>query len=271
MDDDELEGELRNPFPSPPSHYTRFTSQNLKLLSLLKTRVENGDAAPDDRQTTVLADQKDVPDWDLRLLEPPRVDWMLEDGEYSAFGDTWKLKEEVESLAKAGGTQLFPEDPSVDRRPHLKSILRTLLSSYTQLLDAVVQPPPTTSMGGDAAVPEWQAHLQWMHTMGQNLMAAANELRPAQARVNLEGMMRRQVELRREETKMIHEKCDTLERTLAALQQRTVSSLASTEPKASVEDTSASHPFFGYPHDAMDLEVLPLVNQDVLAWADAID
>lgn len=41
--------------------------------------------------------------------------------------------------------------------------------------------------------------------MAQNIMAAANDLRPVQARANLESMMHRQVELRKEETKVIHE------------------------------------------------------------------
>ena len=37
----------------------------------------------------------------------------------------------------------------------------------------------------------------------QNIMAAVNDLRPMQARGNLELMMRRPLELRREETKAI--------------------------------------------------------------------
>jgi mediator of RNA polymerase II transcription subunit 7 len=41
--------------------------------------------------------------------------------------------------------------------------------------------------------------------MAQNIMAAANDLRPVQARSNLELMMKRQLELRREETQAIHE------------------------------------------------------------------
>jgi mediator of RNA polymerase II transcription subunit 7 len=40
--------------------------------------------------------------------------------------------------------------------------------------------------------------------MAQNIMAAANELRPVQARGNLELMMRRQLDLRREETRVLH-------------------------------------------------------------------
>jgi mediator of RNA polymerase II transcription subunit 7 len=41
--------------------------------------------------------------------------------------------------------------------------------------------------------------------MAQNIMAAANDLRPVQARVTLELMMKRQLELRKEETTALHE------------------------------------------------------------------
>lgn len=85
---EEDEAELRNPFPSPPSHYSRFTSHNLKLLALLHER------APDVsnvNQYEILADQSDVPEWPLTQLEKPRVDWILEepDAFYDAFGDRW--------------------------------------------------------------------------------------------------------------------------------------------------------------------------------------
>ena len=90
MDDVEnLEGELRSPFPSPPSHYTKYTSHNLSLLRLLNSRAEEkGSSEPLD-QHEVLSDQEDVPEWPLTQLEKPRVDWMLEEGQYTVFGDTW--------------------------------------------------------------------------------------------------------------------------------------------------------------------------------------
>ncbi|KAF8913050.1 hypothetical protein CPB84DRAFT_1760232 [Gymnopilus junonius] len=83
--------ELRNPFPSPPSHYTKYTSHNLSLLKLLRER------APDDpspNQHDILDDQNDVPDWPLIQLEKPRVDWILDepDAYYDVYGDRWSKK-----------------------------------------------------------------------------------------------------------------------------------------------------------------------------------
>jgi len=83
------EAELRNSFPSPPSHYVNYTPHNLKLLEILKERVENVNSA---NQHEVLSDQSDVPAWPLAQLEKPRVDWILEDGHYNVFGDMWFVR-----------------------------------------------------------------------------------------------------------------------------------------------------------------------------------
>lgn len=90
MEDDETE--LQNPFPSPPSHYTKYTTHNLKLLTLLRESV--GDEAPNVNQHEILSDQAEVPDWQLTQLEKPRVDWILDESEpfYNVFGDTWFVR-----------------------------------------------------------------------------------------------------------------------------------------------------------------------------------
>jgi mediator of RNA polymerase II transcription subunit 7 len=90
MDDDDAE--LRNPFPSPPSHYTRYTTHNLNLLALLRERASD---QPEPNQHEVLADQADVPDWQLAQLQKPRVDYILEepDAYYDVFGDRWFVRE----------------------------------------------------------------------------------------------------------------------------------------------------------------------------------
>ncbi len=96
---------------------------------------------------------------------------------------------------------LAPINRHTDRRPALRSILRSLLVTYSKLLNAVLAPPPAASSEFEA---EWKQHLEWINILAQNIMAAANDLRPVQARGNLELMMGRQVELRREETIAIH-------------------------------------------------------------------
>lgn len=97
--------EIQSTFPAPPAHYLRYTDANLQLLSQLKTKL-GPDAAsyhptsedapyPDVQairhQHALLADAHDVPDWDLLELQPPRADWIVEEGGYSTFGDQWQV------------------------------------------------------------------------------------------------------------------------------------------------------------------------------------
>lgn len=89
MEDEEAE--LRNPFPSPPSHYVNYTSQNLALLALLKERTINTDPSTVNEHQ-ILSDQSDLPPWSLLQLDKPRVDWIVEDGHYNVFGDTWFVR-----------------------------------------------------------------------------------------------------------------------------------------------------------------------------------
>ncbi|KAF8078814.1 MED7 protein-domain-containing protein [Lyophyllum atratum] len=202
-------------FPSPPSHYTKYTSNNLKLLALLRDRVPDASVA---NQYEVLADQTDVPEWPLAQLEKPRVDWILEepDAHYEVFGDQWFVKEKIPSLAELGGNQLYPADPSADRRPALIAVLRSLLVTFSSLTSSLLAPPPSMA---SADPPEWHRHVEWITVLSQNVMAAANDLRPVQARGNLEVMMRRQLELRRNETEALHSKCDALEAKLAEMRK----------------------------------------------------
>ncbi|KZT30742.1 hypothetical protein NEOLEDRAFT_1053088 [Neolentinus lepideus HHB14362 ss-1] len=251
MDDEEAE--LRNPFPSPPSHYTRYTNHNLKLLSLLKERAMAEDLSQVN-QNEVLVDQNDVPEWPLAELEKPRVDWILDEGSYTVFGDTWFVKETIPSLAELGGHQLYPADPSVDRRPALLAITRSMLVTYSNLLSALLVPPPPPTSNEP---PEWHRHVEWLNILAQNIMAAANDLRPVQARASLELMMQRQLELRRQETQALHEKCSELEAKLAELNNSvrpTTSPLMGTDTQMS--DTSET--------------TNEVTVEDVLRWAEEI-
>jgi mediator of RNA polymerase II transcription subunit 7 len=177
--DDLDETELQNPFPSPPSLYTHYTTHNLNLLELLRKRCDDIHVIDFEQQSKLLEDQKDVPDFPLVHLEKPRVDWIVDDtdGYYDVFGDRWFVKDKIPSLAEAGGTQLYPVDPTVDRRPALKSILQSLLTTYSSLTKSLLDPPPANLT---EEAPEWQRHLEWLTVLSQNLLAAANDLRPVQ-------------------------------------------------------------------------------------------
>jgi len=61
-------------------------------LSLLRERAEpEGIDLSNVNQLAILSGQSDVPEWPLAQLEKPRVDWILEEGHYTVFGDTWQV------------------------------------------------------------------------------------------------------------------------------------------------------------------------------------
>jgi mediator of RNA polymerase II transcription subunit 7 len=86
---------LKNPFPKPPSHWTLYTNENLRLLEILKRRLQERqsekdiiDAPLQVDQVALLHDEPSLPSFSLLELEPPRLDWIYEKGEYNTFGET---------------------------------------------------------------------------------------------------------------------------------------------------------------------------------------
>ncbi|EJT98336.1 hypothetical protein DACRYDRAFT_118635 [Dacryopinax primogenitus] len=202
-------------FPAPPNLYKRYTVPNLSLLKKLHV---HGPSA--------LEDEPDVPEW-LSELDPPRVDWVVEEGGYHSFGEFWPIPSREPTLAEVGLVQLY--DPQArDLRPALHSLLRTLLHSYHTLLSTLLS-GPQTHLGNLEAQAQAQAqaldspvfmYTEWMRAAGVNMMHAVNRLRGMQARVGLEGVMRARVEERRRKVREIRGKCKSIEEELQKLRDR---------------------------------------------------
>ena len=86
---------LKNPFPKPPTHWTLYTNENLRLLELLKHRLQEKQSEKDITDATLqvdqvplLHDESSLPSFSLLELEPPRLDWIYEKGEYTTFGES---------------------------------------------------------------------------------------------------------------------------------------------------------------------------------------
>lgn len=106
-----------------------------------------------------------------------------------------QVKERIPSLEELGGNQVYPSDPTLgtdfplhigptenlpDRRPALQAILRSMLVSYSALMGSILVSPPINPI----VPPEWRRHVEWITVLSQNLMAAANDLRPVQVRLS---------------------------------------------------------------------------------------
>ncbi|GAB1517374.1 hypothetical protein RhiTH_000421 [Rhizoctonia solani] len=229
-------GEIQSTFPTPPAHYVRYTSSNLQLLNQLKTKL--GSDAPsyhpasDDlpypdvqairQQHNLLSDARGVPDWDLLELQPPRVDWIVEEGGYSTFGEQWSIPERQPTVEEIGVRQLYPADPNVDRRPYLQQLLHTLLHNHFEMLGALLEAPPIPTQADPEPTPAWLRLTEWTEIAGVNMIMAVNDLRSLQARATLEGMMETQVRNRRDDARAINERCDAIEAMLEKLKDQSL-------------------------------------------------
>lgn len=95
MDDSPLP--LSATFPPPPPHYALFTPANLALLASLQPPPSSSPSAASKGKQRATA-QTDDDEHLVRQLEPPRVDWIEQDGGFEVFGDFYPVRSCAVSL-----------------------------------------------------------------------------------------------------------------------------------------------------------------------------
>jgi mediator of RNA polymerase II transcription subunit 7 len=78
-------------FPAPSPYFHRYTTVNLAL-------------PPDAIISDVPGEPTPFP---AQELEPPNVDWIVEEGNYSVFGETWPIEEHLPTLEEMGLKEMF--------------------------------------------------------------------------------------------------------------------------------------------------------------------
>jgi hypothetical protein len=169
-----------------------------------------------------------APDWDVLLtMDPPRVDWIEEDGYYTCFGDRWPVQDKLAGLQEMGMRQFYKDDGQ-DRRSAMVTLLRTLLKSYLGLVDVLLEPPqeylasehnPAT----DQVIQSWrfasQDKAKEINDLSINLMHLLNETRPIQAKEELAVLLKKQLTRRREETELIKLQCHAMRADLLKIRE----------------------------------------------------
>ncbi|GAA5878044.1 hypothetical protein JCM16303_002829 [Sporobolomyces ruberrimus] len=221
-------------FPAPSPYFHRYSSTNLSL-------------PPD----SLISDVPGEPRPFLaKELEPPNVEWIIEGGSYSVFGETWPVEEHLPTLEEMGLEELF--DRNQDRKQSLQTLLRTLLLTYTQLLNSLLTPPPSLlhppprlpprADGTQPPQSDPERLTEHIRLITINMHHLVNELRPVQARETLKLMMRYQIDRRREKTIAIRKRCEEVRSTLADLQAKVQSTSDSITSSASPDHNASPKP-----------------------------
>ncbi|KAJ9475533.1 Mediator of RNA polymerase II transcription subunit 7 [Pseudozyma hubeiensis] len=174
-----------------------------------------------------------LPDFDLKAeLEPPNVDWIEEDGGYTVFGQLWPIPDVTPSLEQLGIPVLYPLE-GTDRKELLLTLLRTLLQTYREITGDLLKPAQpydvwvpavpdpnltpeqqqqqmATNPGFWTQSTEAKDRLKHMQNVVVNMQFLINELRPVQAKETLKLIMQMQLERRKQETKLIRKKCESM-------------------------------------------------------------
>ena len=84
-------------FPPPPAHYKAFTSANIARHAALAgpsgTSKNRGDASDSAPEAQTGPGEEEAKEFKLLSagLQPPRVDWVLEEGRWKCFGETYTV------------------------------------------------------------------------------------------------------------------------------------------------------------------------------------
>ncbi|PLW29629.1 hypothetical protein PCANC_23412 [Puccinia coronata f. sp. avenae] len=212
-------------FPPPPARYKLFTNANIKLAERLKEDEQYGEIArhPFDpaKQKEILQDTHPANDEldqvDLRtLITPPNLDWIRENGGWTAFGDREPWPGKLAPASLEGMPKLY--DPKMERKEALQALLNTLIHAYMELLDALANQGPTSlSTPAGPTTSKTDQIVSHIELAAFNIHGLCNELRPRQARETLKLIMRQQAREKRLKAARVIRTCEDLRSQLARL------------------------------------------------------
>ncbi|BEJ12180.1 hypothetical protein CspHIS471_0206400 [Cutaneotrichosporon sp. HIS471] len=188
-------------FPPPPGYYKAYTPEAVE-------------------QHAALGEEEVARDPELAALEPPRADWVLEEGQWMLFGQKYTAEPHIPT-AKDIGLPALVSDPVSAGGDSERAALPLLLNSFLHTLLAFVDVLTGTSRVPDelevyGRQSQGDQYIQHLSNLAATMMVSANQLRGVQAEATLVMLMEKQLEERRAQT----ERLRTKSREIAAMVRR---------------------------------------------------
>ncbi|WVQ82483.1 hypothetical protein IAT38_004612 [Cryptococcus sp. DSM 104549] len=139
-------------------------------------------------------------------LDPPRADWVNEDGRWMCFGTMYTTEPSIPTAQSIGLAPFV--DPAAPPQESLPPLLHSFLHTLLLLIDALTQTartPDELMAAGRAS--EGDQYIQHLTNLTANMMVASNQLRSAQSEATLVLLMEKELEERRRQTEALRAKC----------------------------------------------------------------
>ncbi|KAJ9106281.1 hypothetical protein QFC21_001426 [Naganishia friedmannii] len=230
-------------FPVPPSYYTEFTTERwkrYKRISASNEREGKGKGKVADYTSAVPAvgSQDTGMDVDMitgkarleglggrhteefALFQKPRIDWIKTEDSWNAFGRVYQRRPKSLSAQELGIPDFRPQGVELSDKQYMHLLLRSMIHTKLKLLEAYTRSVrPTYVLEQHFGIPHEGEHfVQHMANLAATMLTISNGLRETQARLTLELTLRRQLERRKEQTRLLNEKRQELAVKLKRLQ-----------------------------------------------------
>lgn len=176
-------------YPPPPPYVKYFTEENLNKLEAWKNGTQ------DDMQIDKTDSERDIeekesqPPGVLKFLIPPKQP----SGEhYRGFGSLWSFEDKLPGLKELGWTQLYKDDDELitsnTKIEELHKLMDSLLLNFLELIGVVSIDPQ-----------QFHYKIEDLKLILINISHILNTYRPHQSRESLIMLLRKQIDMKRNE------------------------------------------------------------------------
>lgn len=176
-------------YPPPPPYFKYFTEENLNNLEIWKNKAQDEMQIDKTDLEQVKEDQDIKAPGQLKFLVPPKQP----DGDhYRGFGNLWSFEDKLPGLKELGWTQLYKDDDELitsnTKIAELHKLMDSLLLNFLELIGVVSIDPQ-----------QFHYKIEDLKLILININHILNTYRPHQSRESLIMLLRKQIDMKRNE------------------------------------------------------------------------